>query len=121
MFRGPGHFEKRLCAALATCVPAPAPSLLDLLQTATRAPAGSRQLILITPRPETAREALSELAASQQRFDPQLVARLVILPCLRQQLSAWFIENGTLESQQNRVEDPAAATTVSTPRPETAA
>lgn len=119
--QGAGAFREAALRALATCVPVPAPSLPELLQTATRAPSGSRQLILITPRPETAREALSELAASQQRFDPQLVARLEILPCLREQLSAWFIDNGALQNPRNPSDDAAAVTTVSTSRPETAA
>ncbi|MFM7056764.1 MAG: DUF58 domain-containing protein [Planctomycetota bacterium] len=119
--QGAGAFREAALRSLATCVPGPAPPLRELLQAVTRSQTTSRQLILITPRPETAREALSALAATQQRFDQQLLTRLEILPCLQQQLAAWFIDHRMLQTAGRSTPAPGstAAPTVPTNRPGT--
>lgn len=91
--QGAVAFRESALRALAICRSAPAPPLLQLLQAAASANASPQQLLLITPRPETARETLATLTKTQQRFDPQLITRLEILPCLQPNLAAWFVEN----------------------------
>lgn len=90
--QGASAFREAALRALATCNPSSAPPLPELLRAAGLATSHSQHFILITPRPEAARETLSALAASQNRFDPHLISRLEILPCLQQHLSAWFID-----------------------------
>lgn len=116
---GAGAFREAALRSLATCVAVPDPPLQELLRSVTQSYSMSRQLILITPRPDTAREVLSAIAATQQRFDPQLLTRLEILPCLQQHLAAWFIDHRALHTSTSFTDSSPAALDVSTNTPET--
>ena len=91
--QGAATFRETALRALAICNPAPNPRLDELLLTLASSPLSpGQQLLLITPRSQSAREIIDAVISQNQRFDSGLAACLEIVPCRRTELAAWFDE-----------------------------
>jgi uncharacterized protein (DUF58 family) len=91
--QGAAAFREAALRSLAICKAAPNPRLGELLLTLASSPMSpGQQLLLLTPRSESAREIVESVISQHQRFDSSLAAGLEFIPCRRQELAAWFVE-----------------------------
>lgn len=91
--QGATTFRESALRALAICKAATNPQLSELLLSLASSPMSpGQQLLLITPRIQTAREIVDAVVSQHQRFDSGLAAGLEFISCRRHELAAWFVE-----------------------------
>lgn len=99
---GAARFREAALKALAICQPSSKAPLSEILTAVAQGQTSPQsRFVLITPRPEVARNICEDIARDSVRHETQIMHRLLILDCQPETLNDVFTNASSLQSGEN--------------------